>query len=138
VPIPANLAFEQAAIIPDAVSTSWAAITATAQVRPAEAAGAWGAGGLGAHAVQPLRLAAAGRLVLVGITGKPLTISDSETFSYLQQQVRGLERCLDGDHELRGFRVDDDVPAEQHAADDLPGVPGRVLRVRGHVSPPLR
>ena len=33
VPIPANLPFEQAAIIPDAVSTSWAAITATAQVR---------------------------------------------------------------------------------------------------------
>lgn len=42
----------------------------------------------------------------------------------------GLERGL------RGLRVDDDVPAEQHAADDLPGVPGRVLRVRSHVSPP--
>ena len=41
----------------------------------------------------------------------------------------GLEHCLDGGgHELRSFRVDDDVPAEQHAADDLPGVPGRVLR----------
>ena len=30
-----------------------------------------------------------------------------------------------GGHELRGFRVDGDVAAEQHAADDLPGVPGR-------------
>ena len=38
----------------------------------------------------------------------------------------GLERRLDGGgHELRGLRVDDDVPAKQHAADDLPGVPGR-------------
>jgi hypothetical protein len=48
-----------------------------------------------------------------------------------------LERGLDGGgDELRGLGVDDDVPAEQHAADDLPGVPGRVLRVGGHVSPP--
>jgi len=48
----------------------------------------------------------------------------------------GLERRLDGGHELRRFRVDDDVPAEQHAAGGLPGVPGRVLRAGGHVSPP--
>jgi hypothetical protein len=48
-----------------------------------------------------------------------------------------LERRLDGGgHELRRVRVDDDVPAEQRAAGDLPGVPGRVLRVGGHVSPP--
>src|SRR6476620_634369 len=37
----------------------------------------------------------------------------------------GLERSLDGvGDKLRGLRVDGDVPAEQHAADDLPGVPG--------------
>jgi hypothetical protein len=31
-----------------------------------------------------------------------------------------LERGLDGGgDELRGLRVDDDVPAEEHAADDL-------------------
>jgi hypothetical protein len=48
-----------------------------------------------------------------------------------------LERRLDGGgDELRGLRVDDDVPAEQHAADDLPGVRERVLRVGGDVSPP--
>jgi hypothetical protein len=48
----------------------------------------------------------------------------------------GLERGLDGGgDELRGLRVDGDVAAEQHAADDLPGVPGRVVRVGGHVSP---
>src|SRR6266700_1644260 len=50
----------------------------------------------------------------------------------------GLKRRLDGGGgELRGLRVDDDVPAEQHAADNLPGVPERVLRVGGHVSPPF-
>jgi D-arabinose 1-dehydrogenase-like Zn-dependent alcohol dehydrogenase len=157
VPIPDNLPFEQAAIIPDAVSTSWAAITATSQVRAAESVGVWGVGGLGAHAVQLLRMAgaapiiavdplptargraldfgadvafnsadpelavkvrqetdglglaaafdfagvpavreqaidclgASGRLVLVGINDKPLTISDSRAFGYFQQQVRG-------------------------------------------------
>ena len=36
----------------------------------------------------------------------------------------GLERGLDGGGEVRGLRVDGDVPAEQHAADDLPGAPG--------------
>ncbi len=51
VPIPDDLPFEQAAIIPDAVSTPWAAIVATAQVRPAQAVGVWGVGGLGAHGV---------------------------------------------------------------------------------------
>ncbi len=40
-----------------------------------------------------------------------------------------LEHGLDGSgDELRGLRVDDDVPAEQNAADYLPGVPGRVVR----------
>jgi hypothetical protein len=48
-----------------------------------------------------------------------------------------LERRLDGGgQERRSFRVDDDVPAEQYAAGDLPGVPGRVLRAGGHVSSP--
>lgn len=157
VPIPDALPFEQAAILPDAVSTPWAAITATAAVRPAEAVGVWGAGGLGAHAVQLLRLVGAapviavdplpaareralafgadlaldaaddglpqrvreatggrglavafdfagvaavreqavgclgaeGRLVLVGLTNKPLTITDGTAFSYFRQQVRG-------------------------------------------------
>jgi hypothetical protein len=49
----------------------------------------------------------------------------------------GLERGLDGvGDKLRCLRVDGDVAAEQHAADDLPGVPGRILRGGGHVSPP--
>jgi hypothetical protein len=44
----------------------------------------------------------------------------------------GLERGLDSrSDELRGLRVDDDVPAEQNAADDLPGVRERVVRADG-------
>jgi len=44
----------------------------------------------------------------------------------------GSERGLDsGGDELRGLRIDGDVPAEQHAADDQPGVRGRVARAGG-------
>ena len=44
-----------------------------------------------------------------------------------------MERGLDGGgDELRGLGVDGDVAAEQHAADDVAGVPGRVLRAAGH------
>ncbi|GAB2698036.1 zinc-binding dehydrogenase [Nocardia thraciensis] len=157
VPIPDDLPFEQACFIPDAVSTPWAAITATAQVRPAEPVGVWGVGGLGAHGVQLLRLIGAapiiavdplpaarqralelgadlvfdpaepdlrrkiyaatdgaglaaafdfagveavreqavvclgpaGRLVLVGLTDKPITITGGTAFSFFQQQLRG-------------------------------------------------
>ncbi|MFI5778375.1 zinc-binding dehydrogenase [Nocardia sp. NPDC051570] len=157
VPLPDDLPFEQACFIPDAVSTPWAAITTTAQVRPAEPVGVWGVGGLGAHGVQLLRLVGAapiiavdplpaararaldfgadfafdpadtdlrkkileatngdglaaafdfagvaavreqaavclgkgGRLVLVGLTDKPITLTHGTMFSYFQQQLRG-------------------------------------------------
>ncbi|MFK0169083.1 zinc-binding dehydrogenase [Streptomyces sp. NPDC090306] len=157
VALPDDLPFEQAAIIPDAVSTPWAAITQTGQVRPAEPVGVWGVGGLGAHGVQLLRtvgafpiiavdpspaareralafgadlaldsgdpdfrtkvtaatnglgvaaafdfagfpavreqavkvLAPGGRLVLTGLTNKPLVVEDGTRFSYLKQQILG-------------------------------------------------
>jgi hypothetical protein len=48
----------------------------------------------------------------------------------------GAERGLDGvGDELRGLGVDGDIPAKQHAPDDLPGVPGRILQAVSHVSP---
>jgi threonine dehydrogenase-like Zn-dependent dehydrogenase len=65
VPIPDDLPFDQAAIIPDAVSTPYAAVVATAQVGPARSAGVWGAGGLGVHGLQVLRLAGAAPIVAV-------------------------------------------------------------------------
>lgn len=64
-PIPDHLPFDQAAIIPDAVSTPYAAIVATAGVRPAQAVGVWGAGGLGAHGIQLARLAGAAPVIAV-------------------------------------------------------------------------
>ncbi|GHE12806.1 zinc-binding dehydrogenase [Streptomyces alanosinicus] len=155
--LPDSIPFEQGAIIPDAVSTPWGAITTTAGVKPAQAVGVWGVGGLGAHAVQLLRavgaypiiavdpapaarrraldfgadlaldpadaqlrerilaatgdralavaldfagvpavreqaltvLAPKGRLVLVGLTDRPLTVTDGTRFSYLQHQILG-------------------------------------------------
>jgi threonine dehydrogenase-like Zn-dependent dehydrogenase len=65
VPIPDDLPFEQAAIIPDAVSTPYAAIVTTAGVRPAQSAGVWGIGGLGAHGLQLLRIVGAAPVIAV-------------------------------------------------------------------------
>lgn len=52
VAVPDSIPIEQAAILADAVSTPFAAITDRAQVRPGEAVGIWGIGGLGIHAVK--------------------------------------------------------------------------------------
>lgn len=65
VPIPDDLPFEQACIVPDAVSTPWAAVSSTARMRPGESVAVWGVGGLGAHAVQLLRLAGAAPIIAV-------------------------------------------------------------------------
>ncbi|MGB2569940.1 zinc-binding dehydrogenase [Micromonospora citrea] len=65
VPIPDDLPFEQACIIPDAVSTPWAAVTDTGRTRAGEAVAVWGVGGLGAHAVQLLRLVGAAPVIAV-------------------------------------------------------------------------
>lgn len=156
VPIPDELPFEQACFIPDAVSTPWAAINVSGEVKAGDAVGVWGVGGLGAHGVQLLRLVGAapiiavdplpaareralefgadfafdpadpdlrakvfaasgtglsaafdfagvaavreqavtclaphGRLVLVGLTDKPITITHGTAFSFFQQQLRG-------------------------------------------------
>lgn len=65
VPIPDSLPFEQAAIIPDAISTPWAAVSTTAHVHAGEAVGVWGLGGLGTHAVQLLRMSGAAPIIAV-------------------------------------------------------------------------
>ncbi|MEU8540319.1 zinc-binding dehydrogenase [Streptomyces sp. NPDC048717] len=63
--LPAAIPFDQGAIIPDAVSTPWGAITVTGAVKPAEAVGVWGVGGLGVHAVQLLRAVGACPVIAV-------------------------------------------------------------------------
>jgi D-arabinose 1-dehydrogenase-like Zn-dependent alcohol dehydrogenase len=64
-PIPNEIPFEQAAIIPDAVSTPWGALMRQGGLRAGESVGVWGAGGLGAHAVRIARLAGATPIVAV-------------------------------------------------------------------------
>jgi threonine dehydrogenase-like Zn-dependent dehydrogenase len=66
VPIPDEMPFDQAAIVPDAVSTPWGAITGAGRAAvPGRPAGVWGVGGLGAHAVQLLRIVGAAPIVAV-------------------------------------------------------------------------
>lgn len=65
VAIPENLPFEQACIIPDAVSTPWAAITQSAKVKAGERIAVFGIGGLGIHAVQLLRLIGASLIIAI-------------------------------------------------------------------------
>lgn len=65
VAIPEDLPFDQASIIPDAVSTPYAAVVVTAGVRPAQSVGIWGAGGLGAHGVRIARLAGAAPVIAI-------------------------------------------------------------------------
>jgi threonine dehydrogenase-like Zn-dependent dehydrogenase len=65
VPIPDGLPFDQAAIIPDAVSTPYAAVVATAGVRPAQSVGVWGVGGVGAHNVRLAHLVGAAPIIAV-------------------------------------------------------------------------
>ncbi|MDL9946543.1 zinc-binding dehydrogenase [Gordonia sp. ABSL11-1] len=65
VAIPDTLPFDQACIIPDAVSTPWAAISHTSETRAGEAAAVWGLGGLGIHAVQLLKMIGAAPIIAI-------------------------------------------------------------------------
>jgi 2-desacetyl-2-hydroxyethyl bacteriochlorophyllide A dehydrogenase len=65
VKIPDNLPFEEAAIIPDAVSTPWAAISSSAKMQKGESAAVFGVGGLGIHAVQLLKLIGASKIIAI-------------------------------------------------------------------------
>ena len=57
--VPAEVPIEQAAVLADAVSTPYAALTDRAALKPGEAIGLWGIGGLGVHAVQVARMVGA-------------------------------------------------------------------------------
>jgi 2-desacetyl-2-hydroxyethyl bacteriochlorophyllide A dehydrogenase len=63
--VPRGVPIEQAAVLADAVSTPYAALTDRAGVRPGEAVGLWGIGGLGVHAVQVARLLGAAPVIAV-------------------------------------------------------------------------
>ena len=61
--VPQDVPIEQAAIIADAVSTPFAALTDRAALRPGESVGIWGIGGLGVHAVKLSRLMGAAPII---------------------------------------------------------------------------
>ncbi|MGZ4105395.1 MAG: zinc-binding dehydrogenase [Actinomycetota bacterium] len=63
--VPAGVPMEQAAIVADAVATPYGALADRAALRPGEAVGLWGVGGLGTHAVQIARMLGAGLIVAV-------------------------------------------------------------------------
>ena len=63
--IPDSLPFEQAAIIPDAVSTPWAAISSTGKIQAGESVAVFGVGGLGIHAVQLLRTIGCDKVIAI-------------------------------------------------------------------------
>ncbi|WP_432850421.1 zinc-binding dehydrogenase [Amycolatopsis sp. CA-161197] len=62
VDVPDHVPLEQAAVLADAVSTPYGAVD-TAGLRPAEAVGIWGLGGLGTHLVQLARICGASPIV---------------------------------------------------------------------------
>lgn len=63
--VPDDLPFPQAAILADAVSTPYAALTDRAGLRSGESIGLWGIGGLGVHAVQVARMVGAAPIIAV-------------------------------------------------------------------------
>ena len=95
VAIPDDLPFEQAAIIPDAVSTPYAAVLTTGQTRPAETVGVWGAGGLGAHGIKLVRLVGAAPIVAID----PLAPARERALAF------GADVALDPRDESFGDRV---------------------------------
>lgn len=133
VELPPDLPFQQAAIIPDAVSTPWAAITASAQLRAGQSAGVWGVGGLGAHAVQLLRLAGAAPIIAVD----PLEVARSRALELgadvaLDPSARDLRERILVETEGRGLAFAFDfagVPAVRGQASRCLAVGGRLVLV---------
>lgn len=121
VPIPDSLPFDQACIIPDAVTTPWAAIHHTAQVQAGEAVGVWGVGGLGIHAVQLLRMIGAGPIIAVDPLSGPRQ----------NALARGADAafdptCPDFAEELRAFNGGRGLDAAFNFA-GFPGIDEQIL-----------
>ena len=102
VKIPENLPFEQAAIIPDAVSTPWAAISSTAKIQRGESVAVFGVGGLGIHAVQLLKMIGCSKVIAVDPRSQAretaLEIGADYAFDPSDEELkrhRGLNACFD-------------------------------------------
>ena len=102
VKIPDDLPFEEAAIIPDAVSTPWAAISSTAKMQPGESAAVFGVGGLGIHAVQLLKMLGCSKVIAIDprpdARAKALEIGADFAFEPSDEELkkhRGLNAAFD-------------------------------------------
>jgi D-arabinose 1-dehydrogenase-like Zn-dependent alcohol dehydrogenase len=102
VKIPENLPFEQAAIIPDAVSTPWAAISSTAKIQRGESVAVFGVGGLGIHAIQLLKLIGCSKVIAIDprpeAREKALQMGADFAFDPSDEGLkrhRGLTACFD-------------------------------------------
>lgn len=100
--IPDDLPFEEAAIIPDAVSTPWAAISSTAKMQPGESAAVFGVGGLGIHAVQLLKMLGCSKVIAIDprpdARAKALEIGADFAFDPSDEELkkhRGLNAAFD-------------------------------------------
>jgi 2-desacetyl-2-hydroxyethyl bacteriochlorophyllide A dehydrogenase len=65
IPIPDQLGWEQAAIVPDAVATPYHALVTRGGLAPGESVAVFGMGGLGTHALLIARAFGAGRIIAV-------------------------------------------------------------------------
>lgn len=102
VKIPADLPFEEAAIIPDAVSTPWAAISSTAKIQSGESVAVFGVGGLGIHAIQLLKLIGCSKVIAIDPRSeareKALEIGADFAFDPSDDELkrhRGVNACFD-------------------------------------------
>ena len=102
VKIPDNLPFEEAAIIPDAVSTPWAAISSTAKMQNGETAAVFGVGGLGIHAIQLLKIIGCNKVIAIDprpeARQKALEIGADFAFDPSDEELkkhRGLNAAFD-------------------------------------------
>lgn len=147
VTIPDSLPFEQACIIPDAVSTPWAAICHTAEVQAGEAVGVWGVGGLGVHAIQLLKMIGAAPIIAVDplpgprqnavLRGADAALDPAESgFAEALCEVNG-GRGLDAAFNFAGFPgIDEQILPLLNPAGRLTiiGLSGRPLTVENSVA----
>lgn len=133
VPVPGNIPFEQAAILPDAVSTPYQALLRQGALGPGDSVGIWGAGGLGYHAVLIARLAGAAPIIAID----PLPAARERALA------AGADLALDPDEpdvgkKVRaatggaGLNVAVDfvgLPSVRASADDLLAAHGRLVLV---------
>jgi D-arabinose 1-dehydrogenase-like Zn-dependent alcohol dehydrogenase len=99
VPVPDSIPLEQATVLSGAVSTPYGAID-TARLRPAEAVGVWGLGGLGTHLVQLARVCGASPIIALDTRpaarelalGRGADIALDPANTRLESYIRGVTK----------------------------------------------